>query len=88
MQDVKGIAGTYLDKTFFEDPQRPADQLLRWHFRQAVLANVRGQGEPCFDSDYFLPGIDIISEILSGPKAGERMEFELFSRLAGFAKSD
>ena len=87
MRDGKRIAGTHLDKTFFDNPQRPVDQLLRWHFRQAVLANMRGQGEPCFDSD-FPPGSDIIGDILSGPKAGERMEFELFSRLAGFAKSD
>ncbi|PUU82978.1 hypothetical protein B9Z19DRAFT_937281, partial [Tuber borchii] len=41
-----GIAGTRLNKTFRDDPSRPVDQLLRWHFRQAVLANVRGQGEP------------------------------------------
>ena len=51
MRNGKRIAGTHLDKTFLEDPQRPLDQLLRWHFRQAVLANMRGQGEPLFDYD-------------------------------------
>ena len=25
-------------------PARPADELLRWHFRQAVLANMRAAG--------------------------------------------
>ena len=41
---------------------------------------MRGTGEPVFECD-FLPGSDIMGEIRSGPKAGERMEFELFSRL-------
>ncbi|KAI9781088.1 MAG: hypothetical protein M1839_006366 [Geoglossum umbratile] len=40
----KGIAGDHLDQRFLEDPLRPVDQLLRWHFRQAVLANMRGAG--------------------------------------------
>ena len=52
MYDEFGIAGTHLDKTFVEDPRRPVDQVLRWHFRQAVLANMRGQGEPIFESDF------------------------------------
>ncbi|PUU82974.1 hypothetical protein B9Z19DRAFT_965889 [Tuber borchii] len=50
MRDAKGVAGTHLDKAFLEDPERPTDELLRWHFRQAVLANMRGQGELDFDS--------------------------------------
>ena len=58
MGDHDRVAGTRLDKTFLEDPERPVDELLRWHFRQAVLANVRGQGEPCFDPD------DMIDETL------------------------
>lgn len=35
-----------------------------------------------FDPVDFPPGSDIIGEILSGLKAIDRMEFELFSRLA------
>ncbi|KAK9242360.1 HNH endonuclease-domain-containing protein [Lipomyces tetrasporus] len=58
------------------------DELLRWHFRQAVLANMRGAGEPSFEMD-FPSGSDMMGEILSGPKAAERMEAELFSRLSG-----
>ncbi|KAK9242816.1 hypothetical protein V1506DRAFT_555841 [Lipomyces tetrasporus] len=42
------------------------DVLLRWHFRQAVLANMRGAGEPIFQMD-FPPGTDMVGEILSGP---------------------
>ncbi|KAK9357609.1 hypothetical protein V1504DRAFT_398477 [Lipomyces starkeyi] len=58
------------------------DELLWWHFRQAVLANMRGAGEPSFEMD-FPPGSDMVGEILSGPEAGKRMEAELFSRLNG-----
>ncbi|KAK9327481.1 HNH endonuclease-domain-containing protein [Lipomyces starkeyi] len=58
------------------------DELLRWHFRQAVLANMRGAGEPSFEMD-FPPGTDMMGEILSGPQAAKRMEAELFSRLNG-----
>ncbi|KAK9312805.1 HNH endonuclease-domain-containing protein [Lipomyces starkeyi] len=59
------------------------DELLRWHFRQAVLANMRGAGEPSFETD-FPPGTDMIGEILSGPAAAKRMEAELSSRLGGY----
>ncbi|PUU84228.1 hypothetical protein B9Z19DRAFT_1098221 [Tuber borchii] len=53
-EDIYGIAGTHISnlKAFLADPQRPLDQLLRWHYKQAVLANVRGQGEPFFDCDF------------------------------------
>jgi hypothetical protein len=39
-----------------------------------------GTGEPTFEHD-FRSGSDIVGDILSGPKAAERMEFELFNRL-------
>ena len=80
-RDSKNLAGKHLNQKFLNNPQRPVDQLLRWHFRQAVLANMRGAGEPIFEHD-FPPGSDIVGQILSGPKAAERMEFEVFSRLA------
>jgi hypothetical protein len=80
-RDQYGIAGKHLDQEFIHDPHRPVDQLLRWHFRQAVLANVRGAGEPIFECD-FPPGSDKMGEIMSGPRAVERMEFEFLDRLA------
>ena len=79
--DCRGIAGKHLDQILLNDPQRPRYELLKWHFRQAVLINMRGAGEPVFEND-FPPGSDIMGSILKGPKAGERMEFELFSRMA------
>lgn len=82
----KDLAGKHLDQEFIDNPQRPVDQLLRWHFRQAVLANMRGAGEPRFEHD-FPPGSDMVGHILYGPKAAERMEFELFNRLAGHVET-
>ncbi|KAJ6178814.1 hypothetical protein N7519_009275 [Penicillium mononematosum] len=61
-------------------PDRVADELLRWHFRQCVLANMKGDGEPVFEHDL---GTDMIGEILRGPYPAERMEMELYSRLRG-----
>jgi len=40
---------------------------------------MKGTGEPCFADD-FPPGSDMIGEIMSCPKAAERMEFEIFGR--------
>ncbi len=79
--DSKGIAGKNLDRRFLDDPERPPDELFRWHFRQAVIINMRGAGEPIFEHD-FPPGSDIMGSILKGPKATERIEFELFNRMA------
>lgn len=79
--DGKGLAGKHLDQVFLNNPQRPVDPLLRWHFRQAVLINMKGAGEPRFEHD-FSPGSDIVGNILGGPRTAERMEFELFSRVA------
>jgi hypothetical protein len=42
---------------------------------------MRGAGEPVFEHD-FPPGSDMMGSIREGPKAAERMEFELFGRLA------
>ena len=75
-----GSDGSHLNQQFRQDPHRPVDQVLRWHFRQAVFANMREAGEPIFELDC-PSGTDMVGEILSGPKAAERMEFELFTRL-------
>jgi len=53
--------------------------LLRWHFRQSVLANVKGLGEPHLEND-FPPCSGVMAGIMSGPKSEERMQLELFCR--------
>ncbi|KAG0132673.1 hypothetical protein HOY82DRAFT_538726 [Tuber indicum] len=70
-----------------DDPHRVSDQLLRWHFRQSILANLRGAGEPIFEHD-FPPGHDMAGEILAGPYGQERFELEIASRLRGFPKDN
>jgi len=64
-------------------PLRVLDPLLRWHFEQAVLFNMRGAAEQVFEFD-FPPGTDMMGEIRAGPRAAERMEAELFNRLYGW----
>lgn len=57
-----------------------SDELLRWHFRQSVLANMRGVGEPLFESD-FPPGSDMMGTLREELYGKERFEMELESRL-------
>ena len=75
------VSGKQLDQQTLDNPQRAVDQLLRWHFRQAVLANMKGVGMPVVEFD-FPSGSDMLGDIRDGPMAAERMEFELFGRLA------
>ena len=48
---------------------------------------MKDAGEPIFEHD-FPPGSDMMGHILRGPRAAERMEFELFSRLAAQVEID
>lgn len=43
--DKFGVDGRILDSG------RVSDEILRWHFRQAVLANMKGAGDPVFEHD-------------------------------------
>ena len=63
------------------------DQVLRWYFRQAILANMRGPGKPVFEAD-FPPGSGMAGGIRRRPKAAERMEYELFTRLVDFVQGE
>lgn len=67
---------------------RISDEALLWHFEQAVLKNVRATGEQWPDWEYDLGERgDIITEISQGPNPEERMELELFTRLACYEVS-
>jgi len=65
------------------NPLSVIDALLRWHYEQAVLCNIRGAGETSFEFD-FPPGTDMMGEIQEGPQPAQRMEAELFTRLYGW----
>ena len=79
--DSFGVGGRTLDPCCRnpEDPFYVPDSPLRWHFRQSVLANMRGNGEPIFEDDF--PGLDMVRAISEGPYGKERFEMELESRL-------
>ncbi|KAG0128273.1 hypothetical protein HOY82DRAFT_622055 [Tuber indicum] len=66
--DRFGLDGRILDPVCRSPagPHRVSEELLRWHFRQSVLANMRGAGEPIFEDDFPL-GTDMVGEILAGP---------------------
>ncbi|KAG0132646.1 hypothetical protein HOY82DRAFT_643445 [Tuber indicum] len=87
--DIRGLDGRILDPVCrsLDDPHSVSDQLLRLHFRQSILANVRGAGEPIFEHDFPL-GHDMVGEILAGPYGQERFELEIASRLRGFPKDN
>jgi len=87
--DIFGLDGRILDPVCRnpDDPHRVSDELLRWHFHQSILANVRGAGEPIFEHD-FPPGHDMVGEILAGPYGQERFRLEIARRLRGFPKDN
>lgn len=80
--DLHSLDGRTLDPVCRNpaDPHCVSDQLLRWHFRQSVLANMRGAGEPILEHD-FPPGTDMMKEICQEPYAKERLEMEFAARL-------
>ncbi|KAF8422323.1 hypothetical protein BGX38DRAFT_1251983 [Terfezia claveryi] len=83
-KNMYGIEGRTLEIVRRDpaDPNRVSDELLRWHFQQSVLANMKGAGEPVFEHD-FPPGTDMVKEISEGPHAKERFELEMAARLRG-----
>jgi len=82
--DIRRLDGRILDPVCRNpgDPHCVSDQLLRWHFRQSILANVRAAGGPIFEHD-FPQGHDIAGEILADPYGQERFNLEITSRLRG-----
>ena len=48
---------------------------------------MKGAGGPIFEHD-FPPGSDMMGQILRSPRAADRMEFELFGRLAAQVEID
>jgi hypothetical protein len=82
MPNSWGIDGRILDPVcrHQDNPNHVSDDILRWHFRQCVLANMRGRGEPVFETD-FPGGTDMIATLRTEPYGKERFEMELESRL-------
>lgn len=62
------------------DKNRVPDELLRWHYRQSILGNIRREGEPVFEAD-FPPGTDQMKVLRHEPYGKQRFEMELGRRL-------
>ncbi|KAF8467169.1 HNH endonuclease-domain-containing protein [Kalaharituber pfeilii] len=81
-EDMNSIAGRHLSVTAHENGNEGVrDNLLRWHLRQCVFANMRRSGEPLWDYDSIDPG-DVVGRLLAEDKGGERLGNEIASRLA------
>ncbi|KAI5304842.1 hypothetical protein KEM56_005841 [Ascosphaera pollenicola] len=81
-KDIFKIEGKKLDKVCRQkdDPNSISKEILRWHFRQAVLANMRSVGEPTFETD-FPPGSDRLGAMRNEPYGKERLEKALDFRM-------
>jgi hypothetical protein len=82
MPNALGVDGRILDPVCRnqDNPDHVSDEVLRWHFRQCVLANMRGAGEPVFETD-FPPGTDMMATLRTEPYGKERFEIELEKKL-------
>ncbi|OJD20389.1 hypothetical protein ACJ73_08279 [Blastomyces percursus] len=89
MPDDFGIDGRILYPVC-RDPEnihRVSDEVLRWHFRQSFLANMRGAGEPVFEHD-FPPGTDMLCTQQQEPYGKERFEMALATKLKTKSRND
>jgi len=82
------IAGKILKLDHIQNPDlRPLDDLLRDHFLQGVLKNMKGAGEPVWDHEDALGGGGMMdlsrADIWSGKSGREHLEFEMAHRLYG-----
>ncbi|KAF8415952.1 hypothetical protein EV426DRAFT_541599, partial [Tirmania nivea] len=65
-QDDLGVDGRMLEGVCRDDgdPHHVSDELLSWHFRQSVLANMRRAGQLTFEHDFV--GKDMVKEMVKG----------------------
>ncbi|KAG0640713.1 hypothetical protein HOY80DRAFT_1116530 [Tuber brumale] len=77
--------GRSLDQTFLENPLRPPDQLLRWHFRHAVLINMKGAGGHPSGDDFPLDP-DAVGGVVSGERAGAGVGGGVFGGLGAVGR--
>lgn len=84
--DDDGYDGRVLDPICRDpaDPKCVSTQLLRWHFRQSVLANIRGAGEKAVDDD-FERDTDRLRERVGPQYTQTELRFEVAARLTEVA---
>lgn len=69
------------------DPHRVSDELLRWHFRQSILAYMKGAGALIFEHNFPL-GADMLAELRTEPHGIQRLELELSSGLRDVSNNE
>ncbi|KAF3211247.1 hypothetical protein TWF106_007870 [Orbilia oligospora] len=80
--DNFGYSGKYMSLPARQNGESGArDTLLQWHFRQSVLANMRGAGEPIWDYGPNEEG-DVVGRLLSSDHTMTRLGEEVGARLA------
>ncbi|KAF3318609.1 hypothetical protein TWF173_006631 [Orbilia oligospora] len=80
--DNFGYSGKYMSIPARQNGEVGArDTLLQWHFRQSVLANMRGAGEPIWDYGPNEEG-DVVGRLLSSDHTMTRLGEEVGARLA------
>lgn len=78
------IAGKILKLDHLRDPNiRPLDELLRDHFLQCVLRNMKGEREPTWDYEDAVGGgrVDLSNDLWGGEEGQAHLEFEMAYRL-------
>lgn len=82
VRDEFGIDGRIMFRNdFFPAENQPLRTLLKYHFRSAVLCNMKGRG-PLYDWDEDIPpGSDEVTEIIRSEGGKTRFELEMASRL-------
>jgi hypothetical protein len=78
----KDIAGKFLKLDHIADPNfRPLDELLRDHFLQGVLKNMKGAGDPTWDYEDALGRMDLPIDLWGSKEGQAHFEFEMAHRL-------
>ncbi|KAL2816649.1 HNH endonuclease-domain-containing protein [Aspergillus cavernicola] len=83
VDDPNGEGGRVLDRSTRDcsPNDRVNDQCLRWHYHQAVLANMRGAGEKVWEFDH---DVDEMGDLIEEDRSGELLELEFADRLGPY----
>ncbi|KAL4937255.1 hypothetical protein BDV06DRAFT_227126 [Aspergillus oleicola] len=83
-----GVNGKVLARSTRSGPldHRVSDDCLRWHYRQAILTHMRGEGEKPWEAYEDLEGD--IRAIRKLPKAGKILEAEFGNHLGAYVDVD
>ncbi|KAH0563095.1 hypothetical protein GP486_002337 [Trichoglossum hirsutum] len=86
VEDYLGFDGRYMAHSNYPQRYQPLRSLLKYHFRMAVLCNMKGRGpEYSWDED-IPPGMDPVAEISNSEEGKLRFELIMAERLNSFVE--